>query len=251
MTDTIFYATIITAAILVGLSKSGLMVSIGAINVPLLALVMPARDAAGALLPVMLATDLVALILYARKVDRSILRILIPGGLIGILLGWLLSATVDEATVRFAIGIVTFIFVIDAWFPIRKKLEGLPPSRFWGTIWGAITGFTSFISHTGGPPYQIFVLPQRLAPAIFAGTTAVFFAIINTAKLIPYSFLGQLEVRNLELAALMTPVALAALAVGFFLVKRISAKLFYNLAYALLLMFSLKLIWDGVAGFVA
>ena len=138
--------------------------------------------------------------------------------MIGTLLGWLLPAAVDEAAVRFAIGVVTFIFVIDAWFPIRKKLEGLPPSRFWGRVWGAVAGFTSFISHTGGPPYQVFVLPQNLAPAIFAGTTAVFFAMNNAAKLIPYFFLGHLEVRNLELAALMTPVALVALAVVFQLV---------------------------------
>jgi uncharacterized membrane protein YfcA len=79
----------------------------------------------------------------------------------------------------------------------------------------------------------------------------VFFAINNAVKLVPYYSLGQLEVRNLELAALMTPIALIALAIGFFLVQRISAKLFYNLSYSLLLLFSVKLIWDGVAGFFA
>ncbi len=47
MIDIVFYATIIIAAVLVELSKYGLMVSIGAVNVPFLALVMPARDAAG------------------------------------------------------------------------------------------------------------------------------------------------------------------------------------------------------------
>lgn len=251
MTDPTFIAAIVVAGLLVGISKSGLAVSVGAIAVPLLTLVMPARDAAGALLPVLLAVDLVALALYARRVDKRILMILIPGSLIGTLLGWLLSATVDEHAVRFAIGIVTFVFVIDAWFPLRKKLEGLPPSRGWGTFWGAVTGFTSFISHTGGPPYQIFTLPQKLAPAVFAGTTAVFFSINNMAKLVPYYFLGQLQASNLMLSAMMIPVALVAMAAGYYLVKRISPKLFYNMAYALLLLFSIKLIWDGIAGFFA
>jgi uncharacterized membrane protein YfcA len=140
MTDILFYIAIIVAAVLVGLSKSGLMVSIGAVNVPLLTLVMPARDAAGALLPVMLAVDAVALVLYARHIDRRILSILIPGGLVGSLFGWVLSATVDEAAVRLAIGIVTSVFVIDAWFPLRKKLEGLPAVSPLGDSLGRYNG---------------------------------------------------------------------------------------------------------------
>lgn len=250
MNDILFYAIILTAAALIGLSKSGLIVSISAINVPLIALIMPARDAAGVLLPVMLVIDVVALFIYARNYDQRVLSILIPGSLIGTLLGWLLSATVDEAAVRLSIGIVTILFVLDALIPFRKKLEGLPPSRFWGTFWGAITGFTSFISHTGGPPYQIFVLPQKLSPAIFAGTTAVFFAINNAAKLFPYYFLGQLEFRNVKLAALMVPVALFSLAAGYFAVRKISADLFYKFTYGLLLVFGLKLIWDGIVGLI-
>lgn len=251
MTDFTLYVLVFIAAAFVGLSKSGLMVSLGAINVPLLAMAMPARDAAGALLPVMLAVDAVALVIYARNVDRKLLLILVPGCLMGTALGWALSAVVSEEAVRLAIGIVTLAFVIDAWLPLRSKLEGVPPSRGWGTLWGAIAGFTSFISHTGGPPYQIYVLPRKLTPQVFAGTAAVFFAINNAAKLVPYYFLGQLEVRNLELAAIMTPIALAALGIGYYLVKRISARLFYNLAYGLLLAFSLKLIWDGATGLLA
>lgn len=233
------------AAVIVGLSKSGLFVSLGAINVPLLTLVMSARDAAGILLPVMLAVDAVAILLYARSVDWRILAIMLPGCLAGNALGWQLSAVISEESLRLAIGLVTLAFVLDAWFPMRARLVLEKPSVGWGVFWGAATGFTSFVSHTGGPPYQIFVLPQRLSPTVFAGTTAVFFAINNAIKVLPYAALGQINASNLALSAALIPVALVAMGVGVWAVRRISAQAFYAIAYWLLFFFSLKLIWDG------
>src|SRR5690606_29716558 len=99
------------------------------------------------------------------------------------------------------LGIITLLFVLDAVLPLRKKLEGLPPNRVWGTFWGGAAGFTSFVSHAGGPPYQIYTLPQRLPPVRYSGTTAFFFAIVNAVKLVPYFFLGQLSVSNLTAGA--------------------------------------------------
>jgi uncharacterized protein len=243
-----FFLLLLTA-IVVGISKSGLLVTLGAINVPLLTLVMSARDAAGVLLPVMLVVDVIAIILYARQLDRRILAIMVPGCILGNLLAWQLSAWVSEEGLRFAIGIVTLLFVLDAWFPMRKRLERLSPSTGWGLFWGAAAGLTSFVSHTGGPPYQIFVLPQRLAPQVFAGTTAVFFAINNVVKVIPYVALGQINESNLLLSVAMMPPAIAAMACGVWMVRRISTRSFYTLTYWLLFMFSLKLISDGAASF--
>lgn len=251
MPDPFFLVILVLAGIIVGISKSGLVVSLGVIGVPMLTLVMPARDAAGVLLPVLLVTDAIALWVYARAgtFDRRILLLMLPGCLLGIGIGWALSAVVSEPMVRLIIGVVTLGFVIDALLPLRKKLEGLPPSRFWGTVWGAVSGFTSFVSHTGGPPYQIYVLPRKLPPAVFSGTTVVFFAVANTVKLVPYGFLGQLQTGNLALSAALVPVALVAMAGGIWAVRRIPSQLFYRIAYALMVVFALKLIWDGLAGF--
>jgi uncharacterized membrane protein YfcA len=163
-------------------------------------------------------------------------------------LGWALWAFVSDAAVLLFVGVVTLLFILDALLPLRKKLEGLPPSRPWGIFWGGFAGFTSFISHTGGPPFQIYVLPQRLPPATYSGTTAVFFAIVNTAKLIPYFFLGQLNVHNLQLSAALIPVGIGGVFLGIFLVRRISMKWFYRIAYWLVFLLALKLVWDGVRG---
>jgi len=149
------------------------------------------------------------------------------------------------------VGVVTLLFVLDAVFPLRKKLEGLPPSKPWGVFWGGLAGFTSFISHTGGPPFQIYVLPRRLAPALYAGTTAFFFAIVNTAKLVPYYFLGQLNVENLTLSAALAPVGVLGVFLGVYLVRRIDARLFYRIAYWLVFLLALQLIWEGSSRLLA
>lgn len=248
MFDPVFLSVAVLAVFLVGLAKSGLLASIGVVGVPLLTLVMPARDAAGMMLPLLLVMDAIAVFVYRRDVNWKIFWILLPGAIVGTVIAWALSAVVTEAAVRLVIGIIALMFVLDAWLPLRKKLEGLPPSRGWGTFWGGVAGFTSFVSHTGGPPVQIYMLPLRLPPAIFAGTNAFFFAVVNTLKLVPYFTLGQLSATNMQISALLVPVAIGGMLIGVFLVRRIDTTLFYRIAYFLIFLLSLKLIYDGITG---
>lgn len=248
MPDFAFWIVAVLAVFIVALSKSGLVGSLGLVAVPLLSLVMPARDAAGMMLPLLLVMDAIAIWTYRKDCNWRILRIMLPGAMLGTLIGWALWAVVSDAMVLLFVGIITLLFILDALLPLRKKLEGLPPSKPWGTFWGAFAGFTSFISHTGGPPFQIYVLPQRLSPVNYAGTTAFFFAIVNTSKLIPYFFLGQLNVSNLSYAAILAPLAVVGVLVGVWLVRRISVKRFYQLTYWLVFLLALKLIYDGVIG---
>ncbi len=251
MLDPWFVAIAVTAVLLVGLSKAGLLGSVGVVGVPLLTLLMPAREAAGVMLPVLLAMDVLAIYAYRKEIDWHILKIMLPGAAIGMLAGWGLWALVSDAVVLLLVGIITLLFVLDAILPLRKKLEGLPPSSGFGRFWGALAGFTSFVSHTGGPPFQIYVLPQRLPPALYAGTSSVFFGVVNLAKLLPYFFLGQLSVHNLTLSAALIPVGVVGVLIGVYLVRRISAKHFYQIAYWLVFALSLKLIWDGAQGLLS
>jgi uncharacterized membrane protein YfcA len=248
MYDLTFWAVAVLAVFIVALSKSGLVGSLGLVGVPLLSLVMPARDAAGMMLPLLLVMDAIAVWTYRKDADWRILRIMLPGALVGTVVGWVLWSFVSDAMVLLFVGILTLLFILDALLPLRKKLEGLPPSKGWGTLWGGIAGFTSFISHTGGPPFQIYVLPQRLSPVNFSGTTAFFFAIVNSAKLIPYFFLGQLNVGNLTHAAILAPLAILGVIAGVWLVRRISMKRFYQLTYWLVFLLALKIIYDGAMG---
>lgn len=248
MADLYFWLVAVLAVFIVALSKSGFVGGLGMVGVPMLALVMPARDAAGMMLPLLLVMDAIAIWTYRKDADWHILRIMLPGAFIGTLLGWALWSMVSSAMVLLFVGLITLLFVLDALLPLRKQLEGLPPSKPWGAFWGGFAGFTSFVSHTGGPPFQIYVLPRRLPPVTYSGTTAFFFAIVNTAKLIPYFYLGQLSVSNLTIGLILTPVAVAGVLLGVLLVRRISVKLFYQLAYWLVFALAIKLIYDGAMG---
>ena len=249
MFDPWFWSVAVATIAIVALSKSGFLGSLGMMGVPLLSLLMPAREAAGMLLPLLCLMDVIGLLAFHREFDARNIRIMLVGGLIGTLVGWALWSVITDAEVLLIVVIITILFVMYALVPWRKRLaEGAPPSRPWGIFWGAVAGLTSFISHTGGPPAQIYLLPQRLPPNIYSGTTVIFFAVLNYSKLIPYYFLGQLSVANLEVAAILAPAAILFMLLGVFLVRRISARLFYQVAYVLVFFIALKLIYDGYLG---
>ena len=248
MIDYAFWAVAFVAVFIVGLSKSGLVGSMGMVAVPLLSMVMPARDATGMMLPVLLSMDAIAVWVYRKEANWHVLWIMLPGALAGTIVGWLLWSVVTDAQVLLAVGVITVLFMLDALLPIRKRLPDSPPSPLWGNFWGAVSGITSFISHTGGPPFQIYTLPLRMAPSVYAATTAFFFAIVNTMKLVPFFFLGTLSVNNLELSAILVPVGLMGVALGVYLVRRISANAFYTIAYILILLLGLKILYDGIVG---
>ena len=117
-----------------------------------------------------------------------------------------------------------------------------------GLFWGGVTGFTSFVSHSGGPPYQVYTMPLGMQKAVFAGTSTIAFAYINAIKLIPYYMLGQINLHSLEKVLVLMPVAAVSVFAGVRLVKWLPEKLFFQLVTWALLLVSIKLIWDGAKG---
>ena len=101
------------------------------------------------------------------------------------------------------------------------------------------------MAHAGGPPFQVYVLPQRLPPQLYAGTNTMFFAVTNLVKLGPYAALGQFSTGNLTIAGALFPLAILATITGVWLVRRVDANRFYTIVYALTFAVGLKLIWDG------
>ncbi len=233
------------AALLVGLSKGGLSMA-GALGTPLLATVMSPVKAAALLLPIFVISDWFGLYAYRHHFDKRNLQILIPAGIIGIGIGWLSSSVVSDRMVGLFIGVIGIAFCLNAW----RLRHHLPPPRPAdvprGLFWGAIAGFTSFVSHSGSPPYQVYVLPQQLPKAVFAGTTTITFAVINLVKLLPYWQLGQLRLDNLKLSLLMLPIAVAGTFAGVWLVRVIPQRTFFVLIHVALFALSIKLVIAAV-----
>lgn len=240
----LFFLVAGAAAFLVGASKGGLPM-VGALGVPLMALVMPPVAAAALLLPVYIVSDVVGLWAYRKQYSARNLWILVPAMVFGVGLGWATAKITEEWMVTLLVGVIGLYYCGMA---VLKKADAPPKPADVprGVFWGTIAGFTSFVSHTGGPPYQTYVLPQKLPKMIFAGTSTIVFAIINLVKLVPYWALGQFNPGNLEAAAMLSPVAVAGALIGYKLTAIIPERLFYRLVEVALFAISLKLIHDAV-----
>jgi uncharacterized membrane protein YfcA len=242
-----FYAMALIAAVVVGASKGGLPV-VGMLGVPVLALATSPVHAAGLLLPIFVVTDLFGLWAYRREFDRRNLIILIPASIVGIAIGWATAEIVPEYLVTLIVGLIGLAFSLNYWLRARHAVTPHPADIPRGVFWGTVSGFTSFVSHAGAPPYQMYVLPQRLDKMIYAGTTTILFAVVNAVKLLPYWALGQLSLANLKTVAALFPFAIAATFVGVRLTRVIPNDLFYRLVVGALFLISLKLIYDSIFG---
>lgn len=243
--DVAFFLLAALAALLVGLSKGGLSMA-GSLGTPLLAMVISPVKAAALLLPIFVVSDWFGLYAYRHEFDRRNLLILIPAAIAGIGIGWLSSAVVSEHMVGLLIGMIGIAFCLNAW---RLRHHALPPRPAdipRGLFWGAIAGFTSFVSHSGGPPYQVYVLPQKLSKTVFAGTTTITFAAINLVKLLPYWQLGQLDLANLKISVLLMPIAVAGTFAGVWLVRIIPERAYFLLIHAALFLLSIALVLRAI-----
>lgn len=246
MDGAVFWLLAVLASICVGMGKGGLPV-VAMLGVPVLSLTISPVVAAGLLLPVYVLSDIFGLYAYRRDFSKRVLAIVVPGMVAGVAIGWATAHLVAEWAVTTLVGVIGTVFALNSL--VRRQVDGPPhPARIApGLFWGSIAGFTSFVSHTGGPPYQVYTLPLRLSKTVFAGTATIAFAIINAVKLVPYYFLGQLNPSNLKIAAVLMPPAAVAVFAGYHIVRWMPERLFFKIVTWALLLVSIKLIWDGLS----
>jgi uncharacterized membrane protein YfcA len=233
------------AAGMVGLSKGGLP-TIGMLSVPILSLFMSPINALVMLLPIYIISDMVGLWLYRKNFSAINLKILIPAGLGGVLVGWLTASLVSDAAVKMMVGLMGVGFVLNAWIKRKNEQAASPASWGRGSLWGMVAGFASFISHAGGPPFQVYLLPQKLPKIVFAGTSTLFFTAINLVKLAPYHQLRPYDTEQMMGAVVLIPFALIGTVVGAYLTRKIADEWFFKAVQIGLLAISLKLIADAL-----
>lgn len=242
--DPWFYAVAVPAVLLMGLGKSGFLSGFGALATPLLSLVVPVPQAAAIMLPLLLVMDLTGLQQLWRERDRVLLRQLMPAGLLGVLIGTLLFGLLPTHAVSGVVGLLTLAFLAQRLLFPPSPLA--PPLPRWAAFGLATTsGFTSFVVHAGSPPLNVYLLPLRLKPITFAATSAVFFAVVNLAKWLPYAWLGLIDRANIATSVLLMPLAPLGVWLGVWLARRIAARWFYAVAYAGMALTGLKLLADA------
>ena len=248
--DPWFYVVAVPAVLLVGVSKAGLGGGLGILAVPLMAMVVGPLTAAAVLLPILCVMDAIGVWAYRRSFDLANLRIMVPAAILGIGFGALTFGYMSPTMIRILIGLIAVIFTLNYWLGSESTAETRGRNRIKGSFWSAVSGFTSFLAHAGGPPINVYLLPQRMDMSLFVGTKLVLFIIVNYVKLIPYAWLGQLHAGNLATSLVLIPLAPVGVGLGLWLHKRINKALFYRISYVILFLVGIRLLYVGVSDLI-
>lgn len=249
MTDQIlFWIVACISAFFVGSGKGGLpMVAI--LSVPIMSLIMSPMQGAALLLPVYLVSDVYGIWIYRKSYSIRNLFILIPAAAIGVFAGWLFAGDTDEDVVRIIIGCVGLTFLaMRQWGRLGGRRDPRLADVPRGLFWGSVSGFTSFVSHAGGPAFQLYVVPQQLPKMMFAGTSTILFALINWMKVPPYLALGLIDWSDWRIVAILSPVAIFGAWFGYRMTRLIPQNVFFVIVEVALFLISINLIRVGLDG---
>ncbi len=233
------------ATIFAGVSKGGFGSNAAFASAAILATIVEPGSAIGIMLPLLILMDLGSLKSYWKKWISKESRILILGSIPGVILGALLYSVVSADFFRILIGMICIIFVL---WQILQNLNIVqksfrPVSDFYGICLGCFAGFTSFISHAGGPPAAIYLLSKKPTKTEYQATTVIVFWAVNLAKAVPYTFLGLFTLDTLFLDLFLAPFALVGVWIGVKAHYMISERLFFAFTYVLLTITGFRLIW--------
>lgn len=243
-----FFLIAAPAVVFAGISKGGFGSGAAFVAASILALVIPPGLALGVMLPLLMLMDVAGLRAYWRKWSWQDARLLMLASVPGVIAGAVFYTSVNDDVLRVLIGSISVLFVMWRGFVALGliKLNQTSLSDRAGAIAGFAAGFTSFVSHAGGPPVAVYLLSKGLTKTQYQASTVLVFWLINIVKFAPYAFLGMFTwetgVANLALA----PFALIGVWLGVKAHHLVSDRLFFGFTYVILAVTGTKLIWDGL-----
>lgn len=221
------------------------------VGIPLLSLVMDPITAGGLLAPLFIAMDLFGLRYWKPSTwSKPDLKLLIPGLLVGIGIGYLFFRVVDHRMVAIVMAAITLVFV-GLWFKAGGEVKVRPRSSPKAVAAGFTSGITTMVAHSGGPPLAFYLLPLGLSKQLYAGTTSMFFTVGNLMKAAPWLLLAQPTGSVLSLMGICLMAVPCGVWLGWRLHERLDQRQMYRACYGLLVVTAGKLLWDGVSGYLA
>lgn len=245
------YALVAVAVLIAGISKGGFGNAAAFAATPIIALALPPAVAVGMMLPILMVMDAVGIASYWRKWSWPSIWPMMITVVPGVALGAVFFERVDPAGIKLVVGLVAVLFVAyqlavaSGWTPEPGGRKGRTRRAL---FWGAATGFTSFISHAGGPPAAMHLLSEKLDKTTYQATAVGIFWWVNLVKVPPYAAIGLFDERSMMLALVMAPVAVIGALIGVWAHKRLSPVWFFRLVMWGLAIVGARLVWDGARG---
>jgi len=237
------YLLAATAALVVGLSKTGLPG--GAIPaVVLMAMVFPEKStlSVGALLPILIIGDVVAVGYYRRDAQWDKLWRLFPFVAIGMIPACYVLLNVENRHFRMGLGILVVLLLVLELLRRRFQWKDMPHQTWFVAGTGLLTGFGTTVGNAAGPVMSIYALSMRMAKTEFMGTFAWFFFLVNTSKVPLFLWMGMITPRTLWLDLTIVPAALLGAILGRRLLKRLPQRVFDVLVLLLTAVAAARLI---------
>ncbi len=244
-------ATLATAALgvwFISFMKGAFGGGFAVVGIPLLSLVMTPLEAGALLAPLFLVMDFFALRYWKPHTwSRPDLRVLVPACVVGIGAGYFLLRGLDRRAMSVAMALVSLGFVV-MWLIGGAQVQTRPRHVWKGVLAGTASGVTSMVAHSGGPPLAMYLLPLGLPKAVYAGTSSMFFTVGNVIKVGPWLFLATPDARLWTLTGLCLPFIPFGVWAGWRLHERLDQRQMTRACYGLLVVTSIKLLWDGLRG---
>jgi hypothetical protein len=231
------------SAFLMGVSKTGLP-GAGILSIPLMAMVLPARESVGVVLPLLIFGDIAAVGYYHHRVSWPVLAPLLPWTLAGVVAGAMAFNHITDAQLRPGIGCVVLALLALHLWRNRKSVDDLPvPGGFFAALMGFLAGATTMLANAAGPVMTIYLLAMRLPRDKFVATGAWFFFLVNVVK-VPFSVgVGAMAAHTLLLNLVLLPALIVGTIGGILLLPRIPNKGFNALMQILAALAAVRLLW--------
>jgi uncharacterized membrane protein YfcA len=239
-------ALAVIAVLFIGLSKAGFGGGLGMLTTPLCVMAFGARDAIGILLPLLCAGDAFSLYHYWRKWQARNLAFLLPGVLGGVVVGVQLIDRFQPRELNVIIGFLAVVFVAFQFLKERVfRWEGtFSPNHWIGVPAGLAAGITSTFAHGAGPVVSMFLIPQKMPKEFFVGTTVLVFTWINWIKLPFFVANDLIHAETIGKSAMLLPIVPVGVALGVWLNRNVSERIFTRLIYLFTLTTGLQLIFN-------
>ena len=166
-----------------------------------------------------------------RQADRKATAVMVAGAFVGVPIGtWCLSRF-DPVTTRWIISCFVgalLLLLLSGWRYRGKDHPALSIGI------GGLSGFTSGLAQTGGPPIVGYWLGRPIAPVIARANILLFFGASDFFSLVSYAVAGLITPDSIWFSLLVGPVYGIGVWVGSQLFGRASEKLFRAICYALI-----------------
>jgi uncharacterized membrane protein YfcA len=243
VTLSIFFIMTAAVAFLIGLAKGGFGGMMGALATPMMALIMPADRVLGIVLPILMFADIFAVSMYWRRWNLRLVLLLIPGALAGVTIGTLFITNAPTQTLRLGLGVIVLVLTVYKIFEPRILPHlRYQPHRWHGLLAGTVTGFSSTLAHSGGPPVGIYLLLQHVTPQVFIATSAIFFFLLNWIKVPYYMYAHLFDLQALVQIVWLMPLVPLGVWIGKRFGDRVSKQVFDRIIVVLLAISALLLI---------